>query len=111
GRELEAVLAGPIADRRSGTLEDGDIEGVDAFLLDDGGRGGDGRAVSGPELGGRRRVRLAVEPLQRPVAAPLDVRRDSRQRDDRAELGAPALEAERGDVVLESRVVGRQRAG
>src|SRR5439155_20594269 len=53
---------------------------------------------------------LAVEALEGPVAAPLDLRGDGRQGDDRAELGPAALELERGDVVLEAGVVGGQRA-
>ena len=51
------------------------------------------------------RVRLADQPLERPVAALHDARRDAGQRRDRAERAATARELEGGDVVLHAVVV------
>ncbi len=52
--------------------------------------------------------RLQLEALERPAAALLDLRWHSRQRDQRAELAAAALELEGGHVVLDAVVVGGQ---
>src|SRR5204863_344245 len=85
--------------------------GVDAGLVHH--LGGPGRrpAGAGRGAGGALRPDLAVEALEGPVAAPLDLRGDGRQGDDRAELGPAALELERGDVVLEAGVIDGKRLG
>ena len=47
-------------------------------------------------------MRLALEALQRPIAAALDLRWHAGQRDEGAELAAAALELEGRDVVLDA---------
>jgi hypothetical protein len=45
---------------------------------------------------------LALEPLERPVAAAFDLRGHAGQRDEGTELAAAALELEGGDVVFDA---------
>ena len=54
-------------------------------------------------------LRLADQPLQRPVAAALDARRDARQRGDRAEPAAASGKREGRDVVLDPGLVADER--
>ena len=73
-------------------------------------RGGRRRAKP-VEAGLELRLDLALQALQRPVAAADYLRGDGRQRHDRPELRAAALELEPGDVVLDAVVVRRERRG
>ena len=57
-----------------------------------------------------RRPHLLLEPLERPVAAPLHVRGHAGQRHDRAHLGALAGELEVRHVALDPVVIGGERA-
>ena len=67
------------------------------------------RLVLGREREALGRCDLTLESLQRPVAAPLDLRRNAGQRHDRADFFALAGELERRDVALDAVVVRRQR--
>ena len=58
----------------------------------------------------QRRLHLLLEPLQRPVAAPLHVGGHAGQRHDRADLGALAGELEVRHVALDAVVIGGERA-
>ena len=112
GRQQEPVVDGPLADLGAAALQDGDVERVDLRL--------DRitcRARSPPPAWPRRRRTsaslgrrdLALEPLQRPAAAALDLRRDAGQRHDRSDLLALPAELERRDVALDTVVVRGER--
>ena len=100
------MVLGPRADVGRAALEDGDVERVDLDLHELLGADAAGAAAATR----RRRTRwtglgLADQPLERPVAALHDARRDAGQRRDRAERAAAARELEGGDVVLDAVVV------
>ena len=112
GREPEAVLPSPDRHVRAASPEHGDVERVDLLLDQD--LGGIGESIGGGESpgGGDLGCRLSHQPLERPRAALLHVRGDTRQRDQRAELtAAGAIEFERGDVVLFAVVITGERGG
>ena len=91
GREAESVFRRPLADLGRAALEDRDVQGVDADLHDHLGAGSCAqRSVEEHGL----RVRLADEPLEGPVAALLDARRNPGQRGERAERATAARELE-----------------
>ena len=106
------MLGRPRADGDRAALEHGDVERVDLRLQDHDGALRGGR--SGEDAIGRedRRVRLQDQPLQGPAAALDHLRRDARQRDDRAHVPArlPGV-LERRDVVLDTVVVRGERRG
>ncbi len=79
GWQAETVLGGPLADRSRTTAQHGHIERVDADLHEFLGRTGGRRGGTEGEVALERRLRLADEPLERPVAALLDARRDAWQ--------------------------------
>ena len=100
---------GPLADVRGAALEDGHVEGVDADLHEDLGTCRRRRASRNRPSRADGRIRLADQALERPVAALLDARGDARERRDRAEGAAAALELECRHVVLDAVVVARER--
>src|SRR5207244_10898177 len=107
-RPAEAVLGGPAAHLGAAALQDGDVKRVDAHLEQD------LRARCGERAAEeyrRRRIGLADEPLEGPIAAALDRARDAGKRDERTELAAPPRELERGHVVLHSVVVAGEGGG
>ena len=69
-----------------------------------------GRARGGELLEPKRRLHLLLEPLQRPVAAPLHVGGHAGERHDRAHLGTLAGELEVRHVALDPVVIGGERA-
>ena len=109
--ETEAVVSGPAPDFGAAALEDGDVERVDAHLEDDLSIGRKGRPHGAEEdrLLGRRG--LTDQALQGPVPALFDGARDAGERDEGAELAGAAGELERGDVVLDTVVITRERGG
>ena len=104
------MLLGPVGHGLAATLEDRDVERVDAGLEDDLdaiGRSDGGLIETARE--GDRGARLEDEALEGPVAALLDGRRLVREGDDRAELPAAPGVLEGRDVVLDPLVVARER--
>ena len=107
GRQPEAVIGRPLADRDGPAAQDRDVERVDADLEQllgraAGGVGGDAHGRGGDRVG------LADEALERPVAALLDLRRDAGERRQRPERPAAAGELEGRDVVLLAVVISRR---
>src|SRR5688572_33027994 len=97
---------------RAAAFQDRDVERIDAHLLEHrrATGAGEGVVVGGPGFW-RGWVGLELKPLERPCAAALDLRWHARQRDQRAELSAAALELERRHVMLDAVVVRRERGG
>src|SRR5207245_4052097 len=93
-RKTEAMVGRPGRHVGTTTLEDGNVESVDAHFLQYRSARGQRRSFK------PGRLRLARQPLQRPIAAALNVRGHARERNERAELAAAALELESGDVVF-----------
>src|SRR5262249_27866301 len=95
GREQETVIDSPLAHCVAAALQDREVERVDLRLLQyfDAVRP---MARVGHQRGllERRRRDLTLEPLQGPAAAALDLGRNARQRDDRADLFALTGELE-----------------
>src|SRR5207237_4147497 len=106
----ESMILGPGPDLIAATLEDRDVQGVDADLQDHLGVTRGGRGTERESLWSRR-ISFPDEALQGPVAAALDLGGDAWQRDDGAELPAAARELERRDVVLDAVVVGGECGG
>ena len=70
-RESEAVIRSPLADIRRAALEHRDVEGIDADRHEDLRAGG--LEPDRVQRRGDRRIRLADQPLEGPVAALLDL--------------------------------------
>src|SRR4029077_7163309 len=92
------------------TLEHGDVQRVDVDLHQDLGAFLD-RVVNGTEANCRNGVRLADEPLERPVATLLDATGDAGERRQRAERAAATLKLECRHVVLYAFVVANEGRG
>src|SRR5207245_2086144 len=89
-----------------------DVERFDLDLLQDLGSGGGGGLVSAEEEGPRRQgVRFAVEALERPGAAFLDLVRDGGKGDDPAEARDVARIGKAGQVMFHPIVPGNQGGG
>ena len=106
------MLGRPLADGCTATAKHGDVESVDLRFEEDFDAGSRrGLRARGLRDSQEAWLGLAHEPLERPVAASLDVRRHARERHEAAELAAASRELERGDVVLHAVVVARERRG
>jgi hypothetical protein len=96
------LLLRPLPDRASATLDDRDVEGLDAGFEDHFNILGNRcrRRTRVRERGSKWRCDFLDEALQGPPAPSANVGWDSRKRNDRTEFRAAADELERSDVVL-----------
>ena len=109
GGQVEPVLLGPFGHVGPASANHGDVQGVDANLLED-----DHATVRRSKRASERRldrIDLALQPLQRPVPAFLDLHGDSGQRDDVAEPLGIAREPEPRYVVFVAGVPRGERGG
>ena len=103
------MVTRPGGDIRAAALENGDVERVDAYLLQDFClRGASRLKVQRLQPD---RFRLPLKPLKSPVAASLNFRWHAGQRNQGAKFAAAALELERRHVVLDTFVIAGQGRG